>query len=156
MGYPAKKNKPSNRKIIEVSLSLDGERIIVLFENGEGVSISRKMIPGDDGTPVIALQIFDHQQAFLVKQASGAVYDLPSDSARHYALGGKQKKIALGPKIKSLRNKLGLTQEELAKKISLTRVQLSRVETEQSQPGLETLLSLCRVFNINPSTLEKS
>jgi len=68
MGLPARKieSGSDNKKIGEVSLSLDGRRLIFLFENGEGCAVARKSLPGDDGTPIVALQVFDHRGAVSV------------------------------------------------------------------------------------------
>lgn len=150
MGLPARKIEGgSEKKIEEVSLSMDGRRIIFLFENGEGYSISRKNLPGDDGTPVVSLQIFEHCGAVSVSQASGTTYDLPWDSIKHYAQGGRQRTFALGERIKKLRKERELTQEALAKAVGISRIQMTRIETDLSKPGLETLMRLADVLGVS-------
>ena len=53
MGLPARKlNADAEKRLEEVSFSLDGKRLLFLFENGEGCSVARKDLPGDDGTAV--------------------------------------------------------------------------------------------------------
>jgi DNA-binding XRE family transcriptional regulator len=150
MGLPARKlESGSEKKIDEVSLSMDGRRLIFLFENGEGYAVSRKSLPGDDGTPIVALQIFDHRGAVSVSQTSGTAYDLPWDSIKHYARGGKQRTFALGERIKKLRKERELTQEDLARAVGISRMQMNRIESDVSKPGLETLMRLADVLGVS-------
>lgn len=81
----------SKRKIQEVAVSFDGRRLLFLFENGKGHSIPRERLPGDDRTPITHVQIFDHRGAVAIAQASGHQYNLPWDSIKYYAAGGKPK-----------------------------------------------------------------
>lgn len=149
MAMLAKKINPgSEKRIIDVTLSLDGKRLVFVFENGEGYSILRENLPGDDGSPITSIQIFDHQGAVAMIQASGTSYDLPWDSIKHYAEGGKQKKYSVGESLKQFRNQKGLSQKELAGLAAMSRMQLSRLEKNQSNPTLETLLKLSTVLQI--------
>lgn len=50
-------------------------------------------------------------------------------------------------KIKILREKAGLTQAELSRKIGVERAYISRIERNKQQPGLETAIKLAQVFN---------
>lgn len=152
MGLPARKIETgSGKKIEEVSLSMDGRRLIFLFENGEGYAVPRKSLPGDDGTPIISLQIFDHRGAVSISQASGTTYDLPWDSIKHYARGGKQRTVAVGEQIKRLRKERELTQEGLARAVGISRIQLTRIESKLSKPGLETMMRLADVLGVSLS-----
>lgn len=154
MALAARKINPgSEKRIEEVTLSLDGKRIVFIFENGEGYSILRSYLPGDDGSPITSIQIFDHQGAVAVIQASGTSYDLPWDSIKHYAQGGKQKKYAVGISLKKLRSQKGFSQKKLAQLSSLSRMQLSRLESHRSNPTLETLLKLSHVLGVSPKNL---
>ncbi len=149
MGLPARKIElGSDKKIDEVSLSMDGRRLIFLFASGEGYSVPRKSLPGDDGTPIVSLQIFDHRGAVSISQASGTTYDLPWDSIKHYARGGRQKTFALGERIKRLRKERELTQENLARAVGISRIQMNRIESDLSKPGLETLMRLADVLGV--------
>ena len=141
------------RRLSEVSLSLDGQKILFLFENEDGYAIARRRLPGDDGSPVVSVQIADHRQAVTVLQSSGQNYSLPWDSIRHYASGGRQKTPLLGRRLIDLRKRNGLTQAALAKAADLSRMQLSRLEKGKSSPTLETLLSLSRVLKTLPRDL---
>ena len=52
-----------------------------------------------------------------------------------------------------LRNKAGLSQEELAEKIYVTRQAVSRWETGETLPNTETLKQLSRLYNVSINTL---
>ena len=52
-----------------------------------------------------------------------------------------------------LRNKAGLSQEELAEKIYVTRQAGSRWETGETLPNTETLKQLSRLYNVSINTL---
>ena len=55
--------------------------------------------------------------------------------------------------IAELRNKAGLSQEELAEKVFVTRQAVSRWENGETTPNTETLKLLSRVFNVSINTL---
>ena len=55
-------------------------------------------------------------------------------------------KIKFGLKVKQYRNRLGLTQDELAEKISRTQRQVSLIELGKSFPNTETLVNITKVF----------
>ncbi|WP_156940166.1 helix-turn-helix domain-containing protein [Caldanaerobius polysaccharolyticus] len=55
----------------------------------------------------------------------------------------------LGKRIKELRTELGLTQEELAKKIGVTRAALSSWEINRRDPDTTTLQKLSEIFNVS-------
>ena len=52
-----------------------------------------------------------------------------------------------------LRNKAGLSQEELAEKVYVTRQAVSRWETSETLPNTETLKQLSRLYNVSINTL---
>lgn len=52
-----------------------------------------------------------------------------------------------------LRNKAGLSQEELAEKVYVTRQAVSRWETGETLPNTETLKQLSRLYNASINTL---
>ena len=55
--------------------------------------------------------------------------------------------------LKSLREKHGLTQEQLAEKVMVTRQAVSRWETGETQPGTDTLKLLSKVLDVSVNTL---
>lgn len=58
-------------------------------------------------------------------------------------------------KILSLRKSRGLTQEQLAEKLNVSRQSVSKWESGQAIPELETIVTLCRVFDITTDYLLK-
>ena len=55
--------------------------------------------------------------------------------------------------LKSLREKNGLTQEQMAERVSVTRQAVSRWETGETQPNTDTLKLLSREFDVSINTL---
>ncbi len=55
--------------------------------------------------------------------------------------------------LKSLREARGLTQEQLAQRVLVTRQAVSRWETGETQPNTETLKLLSREFDVSINTL---
>ena len=55
--------------------------------------------------------------------------------------------------LKSLREQRGLTQEQLARRVLVTRQAVSRWETGETQPNTETLKLLSREFDVSINTL---
>ena len=55
--------------------------------------------------------------------------------------------------LKNLREKKGLTQEDLAKKVMVTRQAVSRWENGDTQPNTETLKLLSKEFDVSINTL---
>lgn len=61
--------------------------------------------------------------------------------------------MKLGKLIKKQRAELGLTQEEVAKKLSVTRQTLSNWENEKSYPDLDQLLKLSDIYHFSIDSL---
>lgn len=61
--------------------------------------------------------------------------------------------MLLGKRIKDLRKSHGLTQQELGKKINVTKVSISCYENETRTPSLETLVELSEIFQVDPNYL---
>lgn len=58
--------------------------------------------------------------------------------------------MQIGSKIKSLRLKKGLTQEELGERTDLTKGYISQLERDLNSPSIETLFSLLEVLGTTP------
>lgn len=58
--------------------------------------------------------------------------------------------MQIGRKIKSLRLKKGLTQEELGERTDLTKGHISQVERDLNSPSIETLFALLEVLGTTP------
>ncbi len=62
----------------------------------------------------------------------------------------KEPATDIGGKLKEERMRLGMSQKELADKVSLTPSFLSQLENNQVSPSLGTYLQLCRALGISP------
>ena len=61
--------------------------------------------------------------------------------------------MSFGEMLKKLRIEAGLTQQQLANKISLSKANVSKYESNSVEPNLETLRLISRVFNVNANEL---
>ncbi len=57
--------------------------------------------------------------------------------------------IFIGKKLKQLRTQFGLTQQELADKLQLSRVNYTRYETGASRPDYEILIAIADFYEIS-------
>lgn len=55
----------------------------------------------------------------------------------------------IGVKLKFLRKAEGLTQEEIAKKLNISRVNYTRYETGKVRPDYETLIKIADYYDIS-------
>lgn len=58
-----------------------------------------------------------------------------------------------GRRIRELRRERGMTQAELAAKLSLAQITVSKYEREALDLGTETLIALCRIFEVSADFL---
>lgn len=61
--------------------------------------------------------------------------------------------IQLGSTIKALRRKNGLSQEQLAAQLGLSRQAISKWEADLSQPDLDSVARLCEIFGVSSDEL---
>lgn len=59
----------------------------------------------------------------------------------------------VGKNIKKIREKMKLTQEELAEKLSVTRQAISNYETGKTQPDIETLNKIASILEVSVEEL---
>lgn len=59
-----------------------------------------------------------------------------------------------GQRFKEIRKELKMSQEELAKSLTLSRTFVAQIETEIRQPSIRTLSDVCRIYNVNKDWLE--
>ena len=55
----------------------------------------------------------------------------------------------IGKKLKELRKSFGLTQEELAARLSISRVNYTRYETDKVKPDYDTLIRLADFYDVS-------
>ena len=61
--------------------------------------------------------------------------------------------VKIGDKVKKLREKEVITQEELAQRAGVAVVTLSRIERNLADPHVSTIRKLARVLNVDPREL---
>lgn len=61
--------------------------------------------------------------------------------------------MAFKENLTHLRKSMNLSQEELAEKLNVSRQAISKWENGQSTPDLETILALCKLFNVTTDQL---
>ena len=61
--------------------------------------------------------------------------------------------MSLPERLMKLRKLAGLSQEEVAEKLEVTRQTVSKWETGQSSPDLDKVLPLCNLYNVTPDEL---
>lgn len=59
----------------------------------------------------------------------------------------------MSERIKLLRNKLGMTQDEFSSKISLSRNFIAQIESGTKKPSDRTICDICRAFNVDEEWL---
>lgn len=55
----------------------------------------------------------------------------------------------LSARLKELREELGLTQEEVANKLNISRQAYANWETDRSEPSVEMLINLSKFYNVS-------
>jgi transcriptional regulator with XRE-family HTH domain len=59
----------------------------------------------------------------------------------------------LNNRIKEVRKKIGLSQEEFGKRLSITKASISRIESGINNPSDQTIKLICSEFNVNEEWL---
>ena len=67
----------------------------------------------------------------------------------------KQTDLTTGKQIRHLRTQSGMTQEELAGELNVTRQALSNWERDVNEPDLNTLKKICFLFGVHMDDLAK-
>lgn len=57
--------------------------------------------------------------------------------------------VQIGENLKSLRKSLGLTQQQVADKLNISRVNYTRYETNASNPDFQTLVTLADFYDVS-------
>lgn len=63
--------------------------------------------------------------------------------------------ILIGEGLKDIRTSLGLTQEEVVESLGLAPRYLSDIERNKTKGSLTTLVKLCNLYNVTPTTVLK-
>ena len=57
--------------------------------------------------------------------------------------------VQIGENLKSLRKSMGLTQQQVADKLNISRVNYTRYETNASNPDFQTLVALADIYDVS-------
>jgi transcriptional regulator with XRE-family HTH domain len=79
--------------------------------------------------------------------------DTGAGPARHGGTAGRAVAIELGRVVRRLRDEQSLTLADVASRADISPAMLSRLETGQASPSLETLVSLAGALGVRPSLL---
>ncbi|MBE9531078.1 MAG: helix-turn-helix domain-containing protein [Proteobacteria bacterium] len=118
----------------------------------------QRPIPEDDHSEVLEVYIEGDGEVFTVVQASGNEFSVPWDVIHSLAIGkdmvhdteiGKR----IGQRVKALRKKYGLTQNQLAKMSGVKRPNISRLEAGTHVPGILLIERLAESLQVKTSDL---
>ena len=57
--------------------------------------------------------------------------------------------MEIGNKLNQLRKLSGMTQEQLAEKLNVSRQTISKWETDSTSPDLESIVRVCKIFHVS-------
>jgi DNA-binding XRE family transcriptional regulator len=129
----------------------------VALENGQ-IFLLQRPIPEDDHSEVLDVYIEGDGEVFTVVQASGNEFSVPWDVIRSLAIGKKRTDNTeigkrIGQRVKALRKKYGLTQNQLAKMSGVKRPNISRLEAGTHVPGILLIERLAESLQVKTSDL---
>ena len=122
----------------------------VSFADGRSGVIPLSDVRGMESGRIAALELPSPHELIL-RTTTGVAVDIPWDFARHYCdpayralaeAAASRGRDAMGRRIRSLRNRAVMTQQELASKAGIGRVTLVRIENGEQLPRFETLAAL--------------
>jgi len=154
------KLKAATRMMVKVRVDYSRRILEIQFADGQRGEIPFADIRGN--TPRARLDFHDVQlpdpYVILVGASEGGPAEIPWDFARHYCepeFESRERQRArahrqtLGERIRRLREAMGLSQDELAKRAGIGRVTLSRIENGEQSPRLSTLEALAQALGIS-------
>jgi len=129
----------------------------VALENGK-IFLLQRPIPEDDHSEVLDVYIEGDGEVFTVVQASGNEFSVPWDVIQSLAIGKKRTDNTeigkrIGQRVKALRKKYGLTQNQLAKMSGIKRHNISRLEAGTHVPGIPLIERLAESLQVKTSDL---
>jgi len=129
----------------------------VSLENGM-IFLLQRPIPEDDHSEVLEVYIEGDGEVFTVLQASGNEFSVPWDVIQTIAIGKKRADNTeigkrIGQRVKALRKKYGLTQNQLAKMSGVKRPNISRLEAGTHVPGILLIERLAESLQVKTSEL---
>lgn len=143
------------------------EEFLVTFRDGRMYRLPRGVLPEDDGTEILSVQVERDGSAFVVRQRSGKSFEVPWDFVLHhlepgyaYFKGGSSQRllekdmaVRIGRRLRGLREEKGFTADELARRSGMHRPNVTRAESGKHVPSVDTLVPLARALEVSPATL---
>ena len=126
----------------------------VTLADGRSGGIPFSDVRGMESKRLAALELPSPHELIL-RTTTGEAVDIPWDFARHYCDPGYRARSeaaaargrdAMGRRIRSLRNRAGMTQQQLADSAGVGRVTLVRIENGEQLPRFETLTALAHAL----------
>ncbi|MGH9194774.1 MAG: helix-turn-helix domain-containing protein [Acidimicrobiia bacterium] len=143
------------------------QEFLVTFRDGRMYRVPRGLLPEDDGSEVLSVQVERDGSAFIVRQGSGNSFEVPWDFVLHHLEPGypyfkgrssqrrfeKDVAVRIGRRLRELREEKGLTAYEIARRSGIHRPNISRMESGKHVPTVETLDRLARALGVPIATL---
>ena len=154
---------PSRESRFEyLTVSPRGGELLAILGDSSTVLLPRPVADGDDGSDIAAIQLGEDATSAQIELSNGKHLTLQAaDVAKKTkrttngveapASPGDVDGVRLGARLRSLRLAAGLTQAELARRTSIHRPNIARVEAGRHTPSLETLSRLAAAIGV-PTT----
>lgn len=156
--------KSAIRMMVEVQIDREKRRIHIRFADGQA-----GWVPIGDieqaGSPVrldVDRVDLPNPYEITIGTKEGGAIEVPWDFARSYCDPHFQEReleqahrgrVHLGERIRRFRQRVGWTQEELAKRAGMGRVTLSRLESGDQSPRYSTLVALAKALGVSITDL---
>src|SRR2546428_13989853 len=136
------------------------EEFLVTFRDGRMYRFPRGLLPEDDRTEILSVQVGHDGSAFVVRQRSGKSFEVPWDFVLHhlepgypYFKGGSSQRlleknmaVRVSPKLRELRQEKGVTAHEVPRRAGVQRANNTRIENGEQFPTLDNLPPLSGRF----------
>ena len=143
------------------------QEFLVTFRDGRMYRLPRDLLPEDDGSEVLSVQVDRDGSAFVVRQGSGKSFEVPWDFVLHHLEPGypyfkgrssqrrleKDVAVRIGRRLRELRQEKGLTAYDVARRSGIHRPNISRMESGKHVPTVDTLDRLARALGVSIAIL---
>lgn len=90
----------------------------------------------------------DVTESVVTKERIGRNMKSKRKDVREYNATSGRKKMTFGEKLKNLRGQNGITQDELAEKLYVTRTAVSKWENDRGLPTIDTMKQIAELFGV--------
>jgi DNA-binding XRE family transcriptional regulator len=157
MSFARRVSVDSEARIWAASYDPKRDAFRVAMENGK-IFLLQRPIPEDDNSEILDVTIEGDGEVFTVTQASGNEFSVPWDVIEKVATGkniNHHMDVAqrIGKRVKILRKKRGLTQDQLARMAGIKRPNISRLESGAHTPGILLIQRLADCLQVSISEM---